>query len=324
MRQSKKIGGAKDAKGLKETADALNKITEARKQAIKVDAAKTLAVKKLDAAEKEAQKTAEKEKKNSDEYIKAQAVQALVDKARIARLKAIAIEQSNQIGLEQKLLAANTRLRLDRAALTGVEADYKEQLKAINEQLDKNNALIKENSDKQKQQALTVGDYKNQIKEALAETTGFGSVIAKVTGFVNAYEETLRAQKVALAEDALATTGDTVAHEANIAAIKAEEAATQKLSLAKRALNAITSPAGIALALVAAFALMLKYLTSINQEVKDFFSAIGAAVSDLGSSGNEFSKLEKLVVKFRKEINGLKKRLTGVKRYGRRSRRTSE
>lgn len=305
----KKIGGAKDAKGLKETADALNKITEARKQAIKVDAAKTLAVKKLDAAEKEAQKTAEKEKKNSDEYIKAQAVQALVDKARIARLKAIAIEQSNQIGLEQKLLAANTRLRLDRAALTGVEADYKEQLKAINEQLDKNNALIKENSDKQKQQALTVGDYKNQIKEALAETTGFGSVIAKVTGFVNAYEETLRAQKVALAEDALATTGDTVAHEANIAAIKAEEAATQKLSLAKRALNAITSPAGIALALVAAFALMLKYLTSINQEVKDFFSAIGAAVSDLGSSGNEFSKLEKLVVKFRKEINGLKKDL---------------
>ena len=305
----KKIGGAKDAKGLKETADALNKITEARKQAIKVDAAKTLAVKKLDAAEKEAQKTAEKEKKNSDEYIKAQAVQALVDKARIARLKAIAIEQSNQIGLEQKLLAANTRLRLDRAALTGVEADYKEQLKAINEQLDKNNALIKENSDKQKQQALTVGDYKNQVKEALAETTGFGSVIAKVTGFVNAYEETLRAQKVALAEDALATTGDTVAHEANIAAIKAEEAATQKLSLAKRALNAITSPAGIALALVAAFALMLKYLTSINQEVKDFFSAIGAAVSDLGSSGNEFSKLEKLVVKFRKEINGLKKDL---------------
>jgi len=308
----KKIGGATDAKSLKETQEALNKVTEARKEAVKVDKVLLDSKKKLEAAEKEALKTAEKERKNSDEYIKAQAVQALVDKARIARLKALAIEQSNQIGLEQKLLAANTRLRLDRAALTGAEADYQEQLKAINEQLDKNNELIKENSDKQKQQALTVGDYKNQIKEALAETTGFGTVISKVSGFVNAFEETLRAQKVAQAEATLKTTGDTAAHATNIAAIKAEEAATQKLSLAKRALNAITSPAGLALLAVAALAALAKATYDLNQAVQDSVELSTAQTKSFLTQNDVYIKLTKATIAYRKEIGDLELKLQEI------------
>jgi len=302
----KKIGGATDAKSLKATQEELNKVTEARKKAQEVDKVRLEFTKKFEAQRKQEFADFQKQKKNSDEYIKAQAIQALTDKARISRLKAVAIEQSKQVGLEQRLLATNARLRLDRAALTGLEADYKEQLTAINDQLDKNNALIKENSDKQKQQSLTVGDYKNQIKEALAETTGFGKVIAKVNGFVNAFEETLRAQKVAQAEAALATTGDTIAHERNIAAIKAEEAATQKLSLAKRAFNAITSPAGLALLAVAAFAALAKAVYDVNQALQDTVEIGKAFAQDkFWGTGQQFQILIKATIALRKEIGGL-------------------
>lgn len=302
----KKIGGATDAKSLKATQEELNKVTEARKKAQEVDKVRLEFTKKFEAQRKQEFADFQKQKKNSDEYIKAQAIQALTDKVRISRLKAVAIEQSKQVGLEQRLLATNARLRLDRAALTGLEADYKEQLTAINDQLDKNNALIKENSDKQKQQSLTVGDYKNQIKEALAETTGFGKVIAKVNGFVNAFEETLRAQKVAQAEAALATNGDTIAHERNIAAIKAEEAATQKLSLAKRAFNAITSPAGLALLAVAAFAALAKAVYDVNQAFQDTVEIGKAFAQDkFWGTGQQFQILIKATIALRKEIGGL-------------------
>ena len=160
-------------------------------------------------------------------------------------MKATAILENQQIGLEQKLLATNTLLRLDRAALVRTDINYSEQLKRINSELDANNELIKNNSDKQKQQSLNVGNYSESVQDALEKTGLFGGVIGKVTQFVELNEKALFALKIRQAESTLATTGDTEAHAANIAALKAEEAATQKLSLAKRALNAITSPIGI-------------------------------------------------------------------------------
>ena len=132
----KKIGGATDAKSLKATQEELNKVTEARKKAQEVDKVRLEFTKKFEAQRKKEFEDFQKQKKNSDEYIKAQAVQALTDKARIARLKATAILENQQIGLEQKLLATNTLLRLDRAALVRTDINYGEQLKRINSELD--------------------------------------------------------------------------------------------------------------------------------------------------------------------------------------------
>lgn len=306
----KKIGWAKDAKDLKATYEELKKVTDARKAAQKVesDLAKTKAfyAKQFEVQRKKELADFKAQKKNSDEYIKAQAVQAVIDKARIARLKATAILESQQIGLEQKLLAQNTLLRLDRAALVRTDINYGEQLKRINAELDANNELIKNNSDKQKQQTLNIGNYSESVQDALEKTGFFSGIIGKITEFVELYEASLVVLTGAEEANTVVTEVNAESHIANAAAIKTEEAATQKLSLAKRAFNAITSPAGIAIAIAAALAGVLKYLTSINQEVKDFFSTIGAKIEDFGSSGNEFSKLEALVIKFRKEINGLK------------------
>ena len=227
----KKIGGATDAKSLKATQEELNKVTEARKKAQEVDKVRLEFTKKFEAQRKKEFEDFQKQKKNSDEYIKAQAVQALTDKARIARLKATAILENQQIGLEQKLLATNTLLRLDRAALVRTDINYSEQLKRINSELDANNELIKNNSDKQKQQSLNVGNYSESVQDALEKTGLFGGVIGKVTQFVELNEKALFALKIRQAESTLATTGDTEAHAANIAAIKAEEAATDRKSV---------------------------------------------------------------------------------------------
>ena len=131
----------------------------------------------------------------------------------------------------------------------------------------------------------------------------FGGVIGKVTQFVELNEKALFALKIRQAESTLATTGDTEAHAANIAALKAEEAATQKLSLAKRALNAITSPIGIAIAAVAALTAAVLYLESINQRVADSAARLVASFDDKRSRGQEFTKLLELQIKYRDSLN---------------------
>lgn len=305
----KKIGGANDAKSLKATQEELNKVTEARKKAQEVDKVRLEFTKKFEAQRKKELEDFQKQKKNSDEYIKAQAIQALTDKARIARLKATAILENQQIGLEQKLLATNTLLRLDRAALVRTDINYGEQLKRINAELDANNELIKNNSDKQKQQSLNVGNYSESVQDALEKTGLFGGVIGKVTQFVELYEASIVVLTGAEKANTVATEVNAEAHVANTAAIKTEEAATQKLSLAKRAFNAITSPAGIAIAVGAAIFALTKYIAGINKAFSDFFGLLGAKLQDLVATGSEFEKLKILTIAYRDSINRLNQEL---------------
>ena len=305
----KKIGGATDAKSLKATQEELNKVTEARKKAQEVDKVRLEFTKKFEAQRKKEFDDFQKQKKNSDEYIKAQAIQALTDKARIARLKATAILENQQIGLEQKLLATNTLLRLDRAALVRTDINYGEQLKRINAELDANNELIKNNSDKQKQQSLNVGNYSESVQDALEKTGLFGGVIGKVTQFVELYEASIVVLTGAEKANTVATEVNAEAHVANTAAIKTEEAATQKLSLAKRAFNAITSPAGIAIAAGAAIFALTKYIAGINKAFSDFFGLLGAKLQDLVATGSEFEKLKILTIAYRDSINRLNQEL---------------
>ncbi|MEB3151465.1 MAG: hypothetical protein VKL60_20915 [Sphaerospermopsis sp.] len=188
----KKIGGATDAKSLKATQEELNKVTEARKQAQKVEdtIAKTRAKyekqfeqqrKKELADFKLQQKNNEAQRKASAEYIKQQAVKSKLEKQRQDELRATAILESDQLGLEAKLAAQNTLLRIERAKLTGQEADYQQRLEKINKQLDANNEKIKENSDKLKQQSLNVGNYTDSVREAIDSSELLGSEFGKMS-----------------------------------------------------------------------------------------------------------------------------------------------
>jgi hypothetical protein len=154
-----------------------------------------------------------------------------------------------------------------------------------------------------------VGDYKNQVGIAIEQSGLFGNTIGKIRQFVEATEAITGLYTATLATNTATTEANTVSHGANATAIKTEEAATQKLSLAKRALNAIASPAGALLAIGAAIAGVLVYLSKINQEFKDFFNLLGAKTQDIFATGNEFQKLEIMMQKFRKEVIALKEAL---------------
>lgn len=280
----------KTAKELKTYTEALDK---AKKSRIAVTA-----------AEKESAKI---KKALTDAEIQEAAVSKAVEKQRQDGLRATAILQSDQIGREAKLLASNTLLRIERSKLTGEEKNYQEEIKRINGLLDANNEIIKENADKQKAQSLNVGNYTDSIVKAIDQTGIYSQIIAKITGFVQTYEAIVKAGTAATAANTVATETNAEAHVANAASIKAEEAATEKLSLAKRALNAITSPVGILIAVAAAIAAIGKYLIGVNQALKDFLDLFGAKLKDafLGTT-DAFTKLEEATVRLRKEIGGLR------------------
>lgn len=242
----------------------------------------------------------------TDQQIKQNSVNAVTEKQRIDRLKALAITENNLIGTEQKLLAANTLLRIERQKLIASDKDYGANLNRINGQLDANNALIKNNSDAQKKQTLTIGDYKNQVKLAIAESAGLGGILGKVTSVIEVYEGALKAQKLATAASTLATTGDIAAHEANVLAIEEEALATEQLTLAKRALNAVTSPLGLILIGIAALAALATAVYDVNQGLQDTY-AIGKSFAEdkFWGTGDQFQNLTKATIKLRKEIGGL-------------------
>lgn len=309
----KKIGGATDAKSLKETNTELKKATEARKALEKVEkdlaAGRAIASKALAKQRADDAKAAQAEKKNSDEYIKSQAVRSLQDKQRIALLRAQAIEANNLLGIEQRLLATNARLRIERQQLTGTEVNYKERLKEINDELDKNNQIIKESSDKQKQQSLNVGNYTESIVLAIDKTGIYSSVISKITAFVETYEGIVKASTVATNVNSAATEANAASHVENTVALKAEEAATKKLSLARRALNAITSPVGLLLLAAAAIAAIAKAAYDLNQSFRDQADLIAANGKDILFNTKAYSDYEKALISLRKETRSYQKQI---------------
>jgi hypothetical protein len=125
-------------------------------------------------------KLAVEKDKQSAKNIKNEAVNSVLEKDRIARLKALAILEDKRIGTERKLLAQNTLLRLERAKLVETDRGYEANLKRINTQIDANNNKIKANSDQLKQQKLNVGNYTQSIKDAIAQSGLFGGISAKL------------------------------------------------------------------------------------------------------------------------------------------------
>jgi hypothetical protein len=95
-------------------------------------------------------------------------------------LKQITAAEKEEAGTLEKVTAQSNQLRLERNKLNLTTDEGKKRLQEINTQLDANSKFIKDNSDKQKQQNLNVGNYGS----ALDGVTGKLSAIPGPAGGV--------------------------------------------------------------------------------------------------------------------------------------------
>lgn len=105
------------------------------------------------------------------------------EKARRQTLRAEIQAENASIGSKKKLRAENVLLRKEADDLNLETEKGTKRLKEINAQLDANNKKIKDNSDAYSKQKIEIGNYKQNITEALKEQEVFGLSINKLSGF---------------------------------------------------------------------------------------------------------------------------------------------
>lgn len=100
-------------------------------------------------------------------------------------IQAIIAEDNSIKGLQIR----NRELVQQRNLISTATEEGREAIKKINEEIDKNNDIIKENSSSLEKQRLNVGNYTDSIKQAISETkiagTSIGDLTAKVASFAN-------------------------------------------------------------------------------------------------------------------------------------------
>jgi hypothetical protein len=115
-------------------------------------------------------KTKKELKELTDEELKADLKSKAEKAERMKALKLqIELEQQN-IGTLEKLAIANKQLIAERKKLDIADAKQAKRLEEINDELNKNNNLIKENSSQLEKQRMNVGNYAASIEEAFFNT----------------------------------------------------------------------------------------------------------------------------------------------------------
>lgn len=114
------------------------------------------------------------------EEIKQQTVAKQLAKDRKAELEALAIIESHLIGTQDKLLAQNKLLNIERKRLVETDKDYAVNLARINKAIDENNAKISANSDKLKQNKMNVGNYTDSVREAIDSSNLYSDALGKM------------------------------------------------------------------------------------------------------------------------------------------------
>src|SRR5258705_7081680 len=112
----------------------------------------------------------------------------MADETRIIKIEIDAGPVERAAVSIKTLTDANKKLREERKALDITTADGQKQIELINQSLDRNDKLIKQNSSSLEKQRLNVGNYTSSIKSALPALDGMnGSVVfaAAVTFRVN-------------------------------------------------------------------------------------------------------------------------------------------
>jgi len=192
----------KTAEDLKKVTNELDKANKARKGLIETDKLllqlqkqSEIQNKKILDLEKKIADQKAKQAKQTKEISAQEKVEQQLKKQRAKEeeqiLKAKLVLQDKEAGNEAKIQARLTLLRIERARLTGAEANYLEQVKRINSEIDKENHLLNTLSDKQKQAKANVGNYTESVREAIDSSELFSKALGNmnesnsilVTGF---------------------------------------------------------------------------------------------------------------------------------------------
>lgn len=179
--EAKQEQARRTAAGKEEARQAKAEAARARNAAREIERIAKAEAKAQEKAKRDAEREAKRKKaaaEMTDEEIRQEAIRKRQDEARMKRLKDEAILLDEQAGEIEKLAAKNRMLARERDTMQDIYSDEgKERIKAINEEINKNNEIIAENSDKLKQQKMNVGNYTDSILAALNSTNGFSSSI---------------------------------------------------------------------------------------------------------------------------------------------------
>lgn len=235
-----------DAAKLKKTeADAQAALSKAEREQIKTDKEKIV-------LDDKKQKQQEKKIKLTDKEIAQSQIEAQKKKDQITLLKAGIVEMDKTVGSLQRVEAANTRLRIERRNLDTTTTEGRRRMLELNEEINRNNKYIIQNSDLVKKQKLNVGNYADSIKEAFEGTGILGDKINQYLSIIVTFAEKLEGVGDAFRANTVATEANTAVSEANIAVntaeVEAELASTVALeenTVATRA-NTTATEAGIA------------------------------------------------------------------------------
>jgi len=178
MEQSIKLDEAK-AKAIKTQIDAETKLEKLEQERIKTQIQENKLAQeeiKLTKQQNKEDRQSEKLKKQlielEDEQVKGKIRHQKANQAQKKALTDELILQDKQAGTLEKLAAQNRKLRRERAKLNLATEEGKKRLKEINDELDDNNEVIRENSDALKKQKLNVGNYTESIEQATGELGG--------------------------------------------------------------------------------------------------------------------------------------------------------
>ena len=118
------------------------------------------------------------------------------------QLKDLLVLENKESGTLERLAAESRKLRRERQGLNLDTAKGATRLKAINKQLDLNNARIKTNSDALKKQKLSVGAYSAGIQEGIGATGLFSKqlfILQRIQSLISLLTKKQAVETVALA-----------------------------------------------------------------------------------------------------------------------------
>ena len=275
----------KKAKEIKAVTDEIEKLNKANKSVIALEIEQEKLKQSRLRTEKlisDAQKKAEKEKEKE-----------IVTNNKLNSSYLQASKRLNELRLKYKDLAIEGK---------GATKEAIELLKAVTK-LDKE---LKEADATTGQFNRNVGNYSEGVQEAIEKTGLFGGIISKITYFVELYESAIVAKNAVAEKDIILTEAETVAHAQNVVALEAETVATTELTLAKRLLNAVTSPLGIVILITTAVVALGKSIYDVNGALQDQKTILDAMAKDtFRRTGNAFETLARLTINYRKETNNL-------------------
>ncbi len=277
MDQSIKLDKAK-SQAIKSQIEAETKLEKLEQESIKTQMQKN----KLEAQELKivkdqikAEQQAEKQKKKNIVLTREEIKEKIrLQKSQREERKVLADElilQDKQAGTLQKLTAQNRVLRRERDKLNLSTEEGKKRLKEINEELDENNEVIQENSDKLKKQKMNVGNYTESIEKALGP---LGEMLQKIRASITELKNQAKAFMIQA---------------------KSAETASKKIRLVGKALKAI----GIG-ALIAVLSALVSTVTDTRSGILTMQGTIAKAQATIVMFGNVMmDKFEKISIKIK-------------------------